>query len=71
MANFAWEGKTRSGQKQKGEMEAPNETAVAAQLRRQGISTGLSRHQHDPHRFHDWASAPRFDSTPGELSEIR
>jgi type IV pilus assembly protein PilC len=37
MANFAWEGKTRAGQVQKGEMEAPNEAAVSAQLRRQGI----------------------------------
>ena len=37
MAKFAWEGKTRSGDIQKGEMEAPNEAAVGAQLRRQGI----------------------------------
>ena len=37
MAKFAWEGKTRSGDMQKGEMEAPNEAAVGAQLRRQGI----------------------------------
>jgi type IV pilus assembly protein PilC len=37
MAKFSWEGTTRSGQKQKGEMEAPNEAAVQAQLRRQGI----------------------------------
>jgi len=37
MPKFAWEGNTRSGQKQKGEMEAPNEGAVTAQLRRQGI----------------------------------
>jgi type IV pilus assembly protein PilC len=40
MAKFAWEGKTRSGQAQKGEMEAPNETAVAAALRRQGVMPG-------------------------------
>jgi len=40
MAKFAWEGKTRSGQAQKGEMEAPNETAVAATLRRQGVMPG-------------------------------
>jgi len=37
MAKFAWEGKTRTGQVQKGEMEAPNEAAVTATLRRQGI----------------------------------
>jgi len=37
MPKFAWEGNTRSGQKQKGEMDAPNEGAVTAQLRRQGI----------------------------------
>ncbi|MBN2644320.1 MAG: type II secretion system F family protein [Desulfuromonadaceae bacterium] len=37
MAKFSWEGQTRTGQKQKGEMEAPNEAAVQAQLRRQGI----------------------------------
>ena len=37
MAKFAWEGKTRTGQAQKGEMEAPNEAAVMTQLRRQGI----------------------------------
>ncbi|OEU72073.1 MAG: pilus assembly protein PilC [Desulfuromonadales bacterium C00003107] len=40
MAKFAWEGKTRSGQAQKGEMEAPNEAAVAATLRRQGVMPG-------------------------------
>lgn len=40
MAKFAWEGKTRNGQVQKGEMEAPNEAAVGAQLRRQGIMPG-------------------------------
>jgi type IV pilus assembly protein PilC len=40
MAKFSWEGKTRSGQAQKGEMEAPNEAAVVAQLRRQGIMAG-------------------------------
>jgi len=37
MAKFAWEGKTRTGQVQKGEMEAQNEAAVTATLRRQGI----------------------------------
>ncbi|WP_305045101.1 type II secretion system F family protein [Geoalkalibacter sp.] len=37
MAKFAWEGKTRTGATQKGEMEAPNEAAVTATLRRQGI----------------------------------
>ncbi len=40
MAKFAWQGTTRSGQVMKGEMEAPNERAVQAQLRRQGISPG-------------------------------
>jgi type IV pilus assembly protein PilC len=40
MAKFAWEGKSRGGQAQKGEMEAPNQTAVVAQLRRQGIMPG-------------------------------
>ncbi|OEU48164.1 MAG: pilus assembly protein PilC [Desulfuromonadales bacterium C00003096] len=40
MAKFAWEGKTRSGQAQKGEMEAPNEAAVTATLRRQGVMPG-------------------------------
>ncbi|HDR46081.1 MAG TPA: type II secretion system F family protein, partial [Geoalkalibacter subterraneus] len=37
MAKFAWEGKTRTGQVQKGEMEGPNQAAVSATLRRQGI----------------------------------
>ena len=37
MPKFSWEGKTRTGAQQKGEMEAPNEAAVMAQLRRQGI----------------------------------
>jgi type IV pilus assembly protein PilC len=37
MAKFSWEGKNRAGQVQKGEMEAPNEAAVNAQLRRNGI----------------------------------
>lgn len=40
MAKFAWEGKNRSGQAQKGEMEAPDEAAVAAALRRQGLMPG-------------------------------
>lgn len=40
MAKFAWDGKIRGGQVQKGEMEAPNVAAVAAQLRRQGILPG-------------------------------
>ncbi|BCA80218.1 type II secretion system F family protein [Desulfuromonas sp. AOP6] len=38
MAKFSWEGKTRTGQVQKGEMEAQNEAAVTATLRRQGIT---------------------------------
>jgi len=37
MPKFTWEGKTRTGAQQKGELEAPNEAAVMAQLRRQGI----------------------------------
>ena len=37
MAKFAWVGKTRTGKVEKGEMEAPDERAVGAQLRRQGI----------------------------------
>jgi len=37
VAKFAWEGKTRGGEVQKGEMEAPSEVAVGSQLRRQGI----------------------------------
>lgn len=40
MAKFTWEGKTRSGQTQKGELEAPDEAAVAAALRRQGVMPG-------------------------------
>nr|WP_320050584.1 type II secretion system F family protein [uncultured Desulfuromonas sp.] len=37
MAKFSWEGKVRDGKVQKGEMEAPSEAIVRAQLRRQGI----------------------------------
>ncbi len=37
MPKYSWEGKTRTGQVQKGDMEAPNEEAVTATLRRQGI----------------------------------
>ena len=37
MPKFAWEGKTRAGQVQKGEIEAPNQAAVTAVLRRQGV----------------------------------
>ncbi|PLX85721.1 MAG: pilus assembly protein PilC [Desulfuromonas sp.] len=37
MAKYSWEGKTRSGEVQKGEVEAPNEAVVTATLRRQGI----------------------------------
>src|SRR5512139_3458632 len=40
MAKFTWEGVTRSGQTLKGEMEAPGQDAVIAQLRRQGIQPG-------------------------------
>jgi len=40
MAKFAWEGRTKSGQTQKGEMEAPNAEAVAVTLRKQGITPG-------------------------------
>jgi len=40
MPKFAWEGRTKSGQEQKGEMEAPNAEAVAVTLRRQGITPG-------------------------------
>jgi len=40
MSKFAWEGRTKSGQMQKGEMEAPNAEAVAVTLRRQGITPG-------------------------------
>lgn len=37
MAKYSWQGKNRSGKVQKGEMAAPNEAMVRAQLRRQGI----------------------------------
>ena len=40
MGKFAWEGTTKSGQTMKGEMEAPDEASVQAQLRRQGIAPG-------------------------------
>lgn len=38
MAKYSWQGKNREGKVQKGEMEAPNEAMVRAQLRRQGIA---------------------------------
>ncbi len=37
MPKFTWEGKNRTGKVQKGDMEAPNEAAVTAALRRQGV----------------------------------
>jgi type IV pilus assembly protein PilC len=37
MPKFSWEGKTRTGAIQKGDMEAASEAVVTAQLRRQGI----------------------------------
>jgi len=37
MPKFTWEGKNRAGKVQKGDMEAPSEAAVNAQLRRSGI----------------------------------
>jgi type IV pilus assembly protein PilC len=37
MAKFSWEGKSRTGKVQKGTMDAPDEAAVTAALRRQGI----------------------------------
>ncbi len=38
MAKFAWEGKNRGGAKVTGEIEAPNEAFVLAQLRREQIA---------------------------------
>jgi type IV pilus assembly protein PilC len=38
MARFAWEGKNRGGAKVSGDLEAPNEAFVLAQLRREQIS---------------------------------
>ncbi len=43
MPKFSWEGKNRAGQVQKGEMEANDQAAVSAVLRRQGISRRKSR----------------------------
>ena len=40
MAQYNWEGTTRSGQVMKGVMEAPSEDAVKAQLRSQSIAPG-------------------------------
>ena len=40
MGKFSWEGTTKGGQSMKGDMEAPNQESVEAQLRRQGISPG-------------------------------
>ncbi|MDY0211377.1 MAG: type II secretion system F family protein [Desulfuromonadaceae bacterium] len=37
MAKFTWEGTSRDGKKHKGDMEAPSQAVVQAQLRRQGI----------------------------------
>lgn len=37
MAKFSWEGKSRTGKVQKGTIDAPDEAAVNAALRRQGI----------------------------------
>src|SRR5512143_242058 len=37
MPKFAWEGKTKTGSATTGEIEAPNEAFVLAQLRRQQI----------------------------------
>jgi type IV pilus assembly protein PilC len=37
MAVYVWEGRTRAGEIRKGDMEAPNESAVMAQLRQQQI----------------------------------
>lgn len=39
MAKFSWEGTSRDGKTHKGNMEAPNQAVVQAQLRRQGIVT--------------------------------
>jgi type IV pilus assembly protein PilC len=38
MAKFAWEGKNRGGQKVTGEIEAPNEAFVLAQLRKDQVA---------------------------------
>ncbi|HBT83521.1 MAG: pilus assembly protein PilC [Desulfuromonadales bacterium GWD2_61_12] len=38
MAKFSWEGKVRSGQTQKGMVEAPNENSAIIALKRQGVS---------------------------------
>jgi len=38
MAKYSWEGKIRSGQTQKGMVEAPNENSAIVALKRQGVS---------------------------------
>ncbi len=43
MPKFSWEGKTRTGQEQKGEMEAPNEAAVTASCGGRGSCRPRSR----------------------------
>ncbi len=37
MAKFSWQGTDRSGKKLKGDIEAPDEAALRAQLRKQGV----------------------------------
>ncbi len=50
MAKFAWEGKTKTGTAMTGELEAPNEAFVLAQLRRQQITPVKVKQK--PREFH-------------------
>ena len=51
MPIFVWEGKTRSGAVQKGEMEAANEPVLTAALRKQGIRCSPVSLRHAPSSF--------------------
>jgi len=45
MGKFAWQGKTRTGKSQKGVIEAPDEAAASAALRRQGLMVSSLKEQ--------------------------
>ncbi|PLX83441.1 MAG: pilus assembly protein PilC [Desulfuromonas sp.] len=45
MGKFAWQGKTRTGKSQKGVIEAPDEAAASAALRRQGLMLSSIKEQ--------------------------
>jgi type IV pilus assembly protein PilC len=51
MAEFAWEGRTRTGEVRRGVMDADDEDAVVAKLRQQNVTPGSIKRKAKPWKF--------------------